>query len=154
MIMTLLRYKETQRLLKTYLIQVGYIALSNIYPQDVEEWNSSQSKVIFPFSYPQYLEFLINVLKKSTQFILTPLIVLSSHSVSIGFLTKAQHKIVFFCFILHLLGLWGSGRRNKIAYLHCIYCKVKTRIQGEECHNPRSRYVSVCKMIRIECSYI
>ena len=144
MIMTLLRYKQTQRLLKTYLIQVGYVALSNIYLQDVEKWNSSQSKVIFPFSYPQYLEFLINVLKESTQFILTPLIVLSSHSVSIGFLIKAQHKIAFFCFILHLLGLCGAHvARNKIAYLHCIYHKVKTRIQGEECHNPRSRCVSV-----------
>ena len=62
--MTLLRYKQTQRLLKTYLIQVGYVALSIIYPQDVEKWNSSQSKVIYPSSYPQYLEFLINVLKK------------------------------------------------------------------------------------------
>jgi hypothetical protein len=34
-----------------------------------------------------------------------------------------------------------------IAYLHCIYCKVKTRIQGEECHKPRSRCASVWKMM-------
>ena len=33
---------------KSFLIQVGYVALSNIYLLEVEEWNSSQSKVIFP----------------------------------------------------------------------------------------------------------
>ena len=34
-----------------------------------------------------------------------------------------------------------------ITYLHCIYCKVQTRIQGEECHKPRSRCASVWKMM-------
>ena len=34
-----------------------------------------------------------------------------------------------------------------IAYLHCMYCKVKTRIQGEESHKPRSRCASVWKMM-------
>ena len=60
-------------------------------------------------------------------------------------LTKTQHKIAFFCFILHLSSLCGAQVGiNKLAYLHCVYCKVKTRIQGEECHNPRSN-VQVCE---------
>ena len=46
----LLDIQQTQVLFKTYLIRVGYVALSSIYPSDVEKWNSSQSKVIFPFS--------------------------------------------------------------------------------------------------------
>ena len=63
-------------------------------------------------------------------------------------LTKTQHKIAFFCFILHLSSLCGAQVGiNKIAYLHCVYCKVKTRIQGEECHNPRSRCASVWKYV-------
>ena len=63
-------------------------------------------------------------------------------------LTKTQHKIAFFCFILHLSSLCGAQVGiNKIAYLHCTYCKVKSRIQGEEYHNPRSRCASVWKYV-------
>ena len=32
---------------------------------------------------------------------------------------------------------------NMKTYLHCIYCKVKTRIQGEKCHTLRSRCACV-----------
>jgi hypothetical protein len=32
-----------------HLIQMGYVVLSSIYPSNVEKWNSSEGKVIFPF---------------------------------------------------------------------------------------------------------
>jgi hypothetical protein len=39
--------------------------------------------------------------------------------------------------------MWSSGRMKMKRYLYCIYCKVKTRIQGERCHTLRSRCVCV-----------
>ena len=49
--------------------------------------------------------------------------------------------------------MWSLVGINKVAYLFCIYCKVKTRIQGEECHNPRSRCACVWKVCGLECSF-
>jgi hypothetical protein len=40
--------------------------------------------------------------------------------------------------------MWISGRYENVkTYLYCIYCKVKTRIQGEKCHTIRSRCACV-----------
>ena len=38
---------------------------------------------------------------------------------------------------------------NMWTYLHCIYCKVKTRIQGEKCHTLRSRCACVWKIFMV-----
>jgi hypothetical protein len=48
-------------------------------------------------------------------------------------------------FILLLKSLYGSqvGMKNVRTYLYWIYCKVKTKIQGERCHTLRSRCACV-----------
>ena len=59
-----------------------------------------------------------------------------NHSMVYESLPRHNMKLPCFCFILHLLGLCGAQVGiNMIAYLHCIYCKVKTRIQGENVIN-------------------
>jgi hypothetical protein len=70
-------------------------------------------KVIFTFSHlSTYLEFLKDFHKKRHSFELPSL-----------------------CFILLLSGLCGGQVvLNMKTYLHCMYCKVKTRIHEEKCH--------------------
>jgi hypothetical protein len=57
-------------------------------------------------------------------------------------LTKAMMTLPSFFLLLTTLCGAQVGLKMK-TYLHCIYCKVKIRIQGEKCHTLRSRCACV-----------
>ena len=58
--------------------------------------------------------------------------VLSNRSMVYDSLPRHRFVLPSFIFILLLKGLCGAQVGiNMIAYLHCVYCKVKTRIHGK-----------------------
>ena len=81
---------------------------------------------------------------KTKQSLPSPFVVLLNHSVYVVFLDPHQGIDDFAFFLPTSKSLCGSQVGMNIrTYLHCIYCKVKTRIQGEKCHTLRSRCVCV-----------
>jgi len=77
-------------------------------------------------------------------------VVLSNHSVYMVFLDPHQGIDVFAFFLPTSKSLCGAQAGiNVKTYLHCIYCRVKTRIQGERCHTLRSRYACVWNMYMV-----
>ena len=74
----------------------------------------------------------------------SPFVVLSNHSIYVVFLDPHQGIDDFAFFLPTSKSLCGAQvGMNMKTYLHCIYCKVKTRIEGERCHTLRSRYACV-----------
>ena len=77
---------------------------------------------------------------KTKHSIPSPFVVLSNHSVYVVFLDPHQVINDFAFFLPTSKSLCGAQvGMDMITYLHCIYCKVKTRIQREKCHTLRSR---------------
>jgi hypothetical protein len=69
-----------------------------------------------------------------------PCMVLSNHSVYVVFLDPHQGINDFAFFLPTSKSLCGAQvGMNVKSYLHCIYCKVKTKIQEEKCHTLRSK---------------
>ena len=119
---------------------MGYVALANMFPWVVEKWNSSRNIVIFPISHLSNLEFLEFFQEKC----IVHFILLKWYSQITQWcvnpyqgITMLLPSIIFSYFYKGLCG--ALGRVNKISYLYCICCKVKSRIQGEKCHILRSR---------------
>jgi len=49
-------YRESNSI--AFFIQVGYVALANMFPWVVEKWNNSWNKIIFPISHLSTWSFL------------------------------------------------------------------------------------------------
>ena len=119
-----------------YRIQVSTMKL-----WAVEEWNSLKQITIFLHSsqLEKHLRFF-----KTKHSLPSPFVALSNHSVYVVFLDPYQVIDDFAFFVPTSKGLCGASvGMNMKTYLHCIYCKVKTRIQGEKCHTLRSRCACV-----------
>ena len=96
----------------------------------VEEWNNLKQITIFLHSsqLEKHLRFF-----KTKHSLPSPFVVLSNHSVYVVFLDPHQgiNDLPSACLLFKSLcgALVGINVRT---YLHCIYCKVKTRIQGKK----------------------
>ena len=103
----------------------------------VEEWNSLKQITIFLQS--SQLEKHLRFLKQNIAYLLL-FVVLSNHSIYVVFLDPHQGIDDYAFFLPTSKSLCGAQvGMNMKTYLYCIYCKVKTRIQGEKCHTLRSR---------------
>ena len=107
----------------------------------VEEWNSLKQITIFLQSSQLVKYFKVLKTKHSLP---SPFMVLSNHSIYVVCLDPHQGNDDFAFFLPTSKSLCGDqvGMDMK-TYLHCIYCKVKTRIQEEKCHTLRSRCACV-----------
>ena len=115
--------------------------VSTMNLQVVEEWNSLKQITIFLQSsqLEKHLRFL-----KTKHSLPSPFMVLSNHSVYMVFLDTHQGIDDFAFFLSTSKSLCGAQvEMHMKTYLHCIYSKVKTRIQGEKCHTLRSRCACV-----------
>ena len=75
----ILRYMAYISYSNTFLTQVGYVALANMFPWVVEKWNISRSKVIFPISHLSTWSFESFSQEKHSS-LYTPQMALSNHS--------------------------------------------------------------------------
>ena len=104
----------------------------------VEEWNSLKQITILLQS--SQLEKHFKIFENKNIAYLLLFVVLSNHSVYVVFLDPHQGIDDFAFFLPTFKSLCGAQvGMNMETYLHCIYCKVKTRIRGEKCHTLRSR---------------
>ena len=92
----------------------------------IEEWNSLKQITIFLQSsqLEEHLRFF-----KTKHSLPSPFVVFSNHSVYLVFLDPYQGNDNFAFFLPTSKSLCGAQAGiNVKTYLHCIYCKVKTRI--------------------------
>jgi hypothetical protein len=95
----------------------------------VEKWSSLKQFTFFLQSIQS--EKHLRFWKQNIAYLLL-FVVLSNHYVYVVFLDSQQGINDLAFFILHLKSLCGAQvQMNVKAYLHCIYCKVKTKIQGK-----------------------
>ena len=85
----------------TFFIQVGFMALANMFSWVVEKRNGSQNKVIFPISHLSNLEFLGVFLKIKQSPLYTPQMALSDHSMVYN--SSPRHSNVLPSFIFSYL---------------------------------------------------
>ena len=80
----------------TFFMQVGYVALANMFPWVVEKWNISRNKAIFPISHLSNLEFWkFSQAKDSSLY--TPQMALSNHSMV--YISLPRHSKVLPSFV-------------------------------------------------------
>ena len=99
-----------------------------------------QNSKCLPYSFSQVNWRNILGFFKTKHNLSSPFVVLSNHSVYVVFLDPHQGIDDFAFFLPTSKSLCGAQIGINIrTYLHCIYRKVKTRIQGEKCLTLRSR---------------
>ena len=106
----ILRYMAYISYSNTFLTQVGYVALANMFPWVVEKRNSSQNKVIFPILHLSNLEFWMFFLKKKHSSLYTSQMALSNHSMVYTSSPRHSNVFAFFCFLLLLKRFMWSLR--------------------------------------------
>ena len=89
----------------------------------------------------------LSFLKKKHSSLYTPQMALSNHSMV--YQSLPRHSVLpSFVSPTSKRFMWSfQVGVNNIAYLYCICCKVKLRIQGEKCHTLRSRCACVWKKV-------
>ena len=138
--------RHQHKTIPSHTCSVGF-KVSTMKLWAVEEWNSLKQITIFLQSSQLEKHFKILKTKHSLP---SPFMVLSNHSVYVVFLDPHQGIDDFAFFLSTSKSLCGAQIGINIrTYLHCIYCKVKTRILGEKCHTLRSRCACVWNMYMV-----
>ena len=135
-----LRTRHQHKTIPSHTCTVGF-KVSTMKLWVVEEWNNLKQITIFRQSsqLEKHLRFL-----KEKHSLPSTFVVLSNQFVYVVLLDPHQGIDDLAFFLPTSKSLCGAqvGMDMK-TYLHCIYCKVKTRIQRERCHTLRSRCACV-----------
>ena len=119
----ILRYMAYISYSNTFLTQVGYVALANMFPWVVGKWNSSWNKVIFPIWHLSNLEFWMFSLRES----IVHFILLKWHSQITQWCINPYQGIAMFCLLLlsptsknDLCGALGRDKQYSILVFHML----------------------------------
>ena len=105
----------------------------------LETKSSSQFHILATWSFLE-----VFFLKKKYSSLYTPQMTLSNHSMVYKSLPRHSNVLPSTSEKVYVELQVGI---NNIAYLYCICCKVKSRIQGEKYHTLRSRCACVWKKV-------
>jgi hypothetical protein len=116
--------------------------IQSVYHETLNGWKMEQLEPDHHLPSVKFIRETFKILKTKHS-LPSPFVVLSNHYVCGIFRSSPRHR--WSCLLLPTLKSLCAvqvGMKVK-SYLHCIYCKVNTRIQGEKCHTLRSRYACV-----------
>ena len=124
-----LRTRHQHKTIPSHACTAGF-KVSTMKLWAVEEWNSLKHITMFLQSSQLEKHFKKIKTKHSLP---SPFVVLSNHSIYMVFLDLHQGNDDFAFFLPIFKSLCGAQLGINVGTdLHCIYCKVKTRIQGEK----------------------